>query len=76
MLADDGKFWIETARLDPGKPDWIVADSSGEITGSFHTEQIYEGVQAYRLHAVSGNKMYGTGWIDEIPNLIISEIKD
>ena len=76
VLADDGTYWIETARLDLDKPDWVVADSTGEIIGSFHSEQISEGVQAYRLHAVRGNKLYGSGWIDEIPNLIISEVTD
>lgn len=76
VLADDGRYWIETVRLDPDTPDWVVVDPAGEITGSFRTEQISEGVLAYRLHAVKGNMMYGTGWIDEIPNLIISEFKD
>jgi hypothetical protein len=76
VLADDGKYWIKTARLNPDTPDWIVVDSTGGITGSFHTRQIHEDVRGYRLHAVTGNKMYGSGWIDEIPNLIISEITE
>lgn len=73
VLADDGRYWIETVRLDDELPDWIIVDQAGEITGSFHTDQISEDLQSFRLYEVKGNRMYGTGWIDSIPNLIISE---
>lgn len=76
VLADNGTYWIETTRRDSESPNWIIVDPEGKITGSFHTRQIYDEVKAYRLHAVKGNKMYGAGWIDELPSLIISEVTD
>lgn len=73
VMDDQNRYWVKVPRKSDENPNWIIVSSDGELLGSFRIQDVFEELENFTLSDVKNNRLYGYGYENEEPVLMIFE---